>query len=234
MRTTGHRAWAASGLLCVAFFLGGLVSADLLCEGGVSHRYPRTTDSLDAIVRYVRLNSVNVRILSLMQALTGLTLVAFAVVLVGALRPGREEERPDLATLALGGAVVAATILLVSASVGWVLVSPARTSEPAVLLTLLALREVINGVAYLMAMSLFVGWSSTAGLRTGLLPRWLAYAGIAVALACLWAGAGYLTEAGPAQYTILFGQALWMPWIVATSIVLMKRARREQRSPAWR
>lgn len=223
---TGHaRLWAASGLAFIVFFVGGILFADVLVPGGVSHRYPRTDQSLDVISTYLTRNHGQVRALACLHALAALALVVFATAAVTMLRsPGPDELA--LSIVAIGGAAVGATFLLASSAFFRVVVMPSVVGNPDILLAMFNLPELTGGVAFLAPLGLFVGATTLLDARRRVLPRFLAVGGVVVALACLWAVTGLLTQTGPARLLSLFGLPLFLLWTLATSIVLVRAAGR--------
>ena len=149
------------------------------------------------------------------ELLALLALVVFVSYLFSALR--QHDRDGFLPVVALGAGLVAAAIKL--GSFGPAFAAHYRTTElsPQLIAALLDINSV--GFALDMALTaLLLAAVGGAALLTGALPRWLAWAGIAVAL--------LLLGTVPIAVTTGFGPAflLGLLWFVAASVSLLRRA----------
>lgn len=153
--------------------------------------------------------------------------VVFLLPFLGRLRAAlRESEGPRavFSTAAVGGGLLLAALAAVSAAVGIAAFSSsdfydAYRVDPDVVLLMQTLSFAALGYA-LVGGAILVGATSVVGLRTGFLPRWLAVAGLVLAV------------------VLAFGEwALFVPlpllllllWLLIVSVVLEARERRAGR-----
>jgi ABC-type Fe3+ transport system permease subunit len=120
-RAVADRWWAASGLAVVAFFVLGLIFADLLASPGFP-AYNASLARIDAFFIDDRAEAIGI---SVCHTLSAAALLAFVAYLHEWLHD-RTETR--LRTLALGAGVAASAFLLLSAMLYWTLT---RTRLPA-------------------------------------------------------------------------------------------------------
>jgi hypothetical protein len=144
-------------------------------------------------------------------------LIVFAVYLARVIR-AHEGEGGMLAGLALAGGVMAAAMLMASAVAQFAAVQ--RTGEGIDLQVARALLDVQLGLFVIawLPLALFLGATAAAGLRLGILPRWLATAAGLLALGLLAGLAALPSDAGFAPVFLT-----WL-WLMAASIVLFRRA----------
>ncbi|MFC4948386.1 DUF4386 domain-containing protein [Pseudonocardia sp. GCM10023141] len=126
------------------------------------------------------------------------------------------------ATIALVGGVVSAAMLSISALLGWVLSRPEVSADPPLVRALHDLTFLTGGVAHVVFLGLLVAGVAVPGLLAGVLPRWLAITGIAIAavaelatLSLLWDGVSILLPI--ARFPGLI-------WLVVAGYLLPRRA----------
>ena len=78
----------------------------------------------------------------------------------------------------------------------------------------------------------FVLGVSLAVLRTGFLPRWLGFAGLAVAVLPLVAGLGVATLGDAVAVITLIAFFVWAVWVAAISALMLARSTAAGLSPA--
>ena len=93
------------------------------------------------------------------------------------------------ATIALAGGLLASAFVTLSALAQWILARPSSLGEPALVRAVHDLSFLAGGPAHVVALGLLLAGIAVPALITGLLPRWLAIAGLALAviaeLSCL-------------------------------------------------
>jgi len=199
------RGWIAPAL-GIVFFLLVLVGAILTGEGKDPAK-----DSAEEIAEYYSDNES--------QQLWGAFLVALGMVpflfFAGYLRRilyRAEGGQGWLPTVAWGGAVVLAAGATVGASLNFALADYADELDPTAM-------QAINAIVYdffwpfPIGMSLLLLATGLSALRSGVLPRWLAWIAVVAGVVCMLGPAGF------------FGFLAGVLWILVASIVLTARAR---------
>lgn len=144
------RIWAASGALSAALFVAGLIFAN------ISPGFPAPDASLERINAYFSDHRAAALGLSVSHSLSALALLAFAAYLHGVLRRAeRAEER--LATLALGGGLLGAAFLLLSALLYWTLTRAEVAGDSGAAHAVLVLSYLAGGQAPALAFAALVG-----------------------------------------------------------------------------
>jgi hypothetical protein len=116
----GERLWAASGALAIVLFGCGLLFGDILG----SDNYPALDARFEEVRRYFLDNRSEVHALAFFHKLSALALLCFATYLSTRIRASGS-RKGGLSAAALAGGAMAATFLLLSAVVYWVLAEPA-------------------------------------------------------------------------------------------------------------
>jgi len=149
-----------------------------------------------------------------------LAFIAFIAALVPVLwRAGQE-------TLAVAVLVAGATFValgFVSNAAETALIGVADTNEPAAVLALFQLQ---GRVPVIFAVTALAATISLAGLRTGLLWRWLGIAGLIVALVFLLGSVFSLLGSTPEGRSSLFGVGVFVVWMVLLCAALWRAAGR--------
>jgi Na+/melibiose symporter-like transporter len=199
--------WAPlTGIISVACSLVGV---------NVVLNQPQTKDSNAKIVAYFTDHSHRVQgAVGFFVFLAG---ILFLLAFLGVLRErlvSAEGQPGRLTALAFGAGVAslplwATSILLASAVSLTASESPAFTVNPDTF-RLLSVASYIAWVAALFVNSVLVWATSAVALRTGVLPRWYAVAGIVVGVVQLFG-------------LFLFPFIAWWLWIVVTAVLLVAR-----------
>ena len=227
--STRNGLWGTTGLAFVGLFLGGLLFADVLA----GRSYPGIDEPLAEITGYFAASGGDVRALSFFHSLAALSLLAFAAELRGFLARA-ESAGGRLSTLALGGGVMGATFLLLSALIFWALARPATAAEPALTRALFDLSYLAGGVALLLSLSALIGASSLLVLQTRALPAWIGWTGLVTAVISLLSAATMPAESGalgPGGIVVVAALPPFL-WISAASIALLRASRGERRGAA--
>ncbi len=159
------------------------------------------------------------------EGIAGLTLAAVVLLLARAARRARipvlplarAARRARIPVLVTG--LVAATIALVQCGLGLYLTGPVVTEGSA------GTAEMINhAISRLDGVKMFAlaALAVSAGL-SGVLPRWLRYVGVALAVAIIASGVGYLFLLNGLALAAWVSLPLLMVWVTSAGIVLGSR-----------
>lgn len=181
---------------------------------------------------YFVANQASVVAVVLLVAFHALTRLTFIAGLCAVLRQAEGGGAP-LTGLALACGAVEATIEII----GYTLLGTAarlagRGADPGVLGALgSATRDLIS--LHAVPLALFTGLASVVILRTGVLPRWIGWLGLA---------AGVLYEGTALQFVLPLAALsalrsvavflLFIPWMIASGVVSFRRARAQAGRPA--
>jgi hypothetical protein len=131
------------------------------------------------------------------------------------------------AVIGLAGGLLAAASLAFSGLVSWTVAQVSATVDGGLARVLADLSFATGGAGFVVPLGLLLAGMAVPALLLGLLPRWLAWAGLIVAAVAELSTLSLLTTAlDPALPIGRFGGLLW---IVAASI-LLPRSRRDLRS----
>lgn len=121
-------------------------------------------------------------------------------------------------TIALAGGLLASAFATLSALLQWVLSRPATTADPPVVRVLHDLAFLNGGPAYIAAFGLLLAGIAVPAVIVNLLPRWLAIAGLALAVVAEVSTLVLLAEPfGVALPIARFGG---MAWLIAAAVLL--------------
>jgi hypothetical protein len=204
---------AACGLGFLALFGVGFSALTLLA----SQFYPSPFGDPAPILRYFAENRTEVQVTSFFYAVAAVALLGFTAYLADLARRSAG-EMGALPGLALGGGVLAAAFLMVSALSLWILGRPATAEDPALVRALHDLTYLAGGPAHVVAFAPFLAASSVADLRSRVLPGWIARLGLAAAVLSLPALLALVWE--PASYVLPVARLLTYGWIFAVSLAL--------------
>jgi hypothetical protein len=221
--TTTNRSHRLAGIAGVLFFVLMIARVILAPDEG------EPGDSAVAIAAKIHGHAAGILLDDWAGGIAAILFVAFAVGLAGALRDAG--ARRELPTLAVGGSVAVLALASVQHALSATLAfSVADLAQPALTRTVFDLSTLVETALHL-PIALTLAAASIAALRTGVLSRWLAVAGIGVAaLNAAAAGAlahtGILAANGPLSvlslmtfllWTLLAGRALLRPAAVVAS-----------------
>lgn len=204
---------AVCGVAFLALFGAGFAFLMVLA----SDFYPSPFEAGADIQRYVVENRSEVRVVGFFYTLAAVCLLGFAAFLAGLV--GRTAgEMGALPALVLGGGAVAAAFLMLSALCLWILAREETAAEPALVRALHDLTYLAGGPAHVAALAPFLGATALATHRSGVLPGWIAWLGLAAAVASLPAVVALLWE--PAAFLLPVARLLTYAWIFAVSLAL--------------
>lgn len=192
--------------------------ADIVASPG----FPPLDASFERLNAFFSDDRADALALSVCHSLSALALLAFVPYLRGVLgRAERGEER--LATLALGGGLLTAGFLLLSALLFWTLTRAEVSGDRGAAHAVLVLSYLAGGQAVALSFTAFGGAASLLIVRTRVLPAWLGWLGLVSAGLGLASVASLVWD--PAFTLLLLAALLSFSWLFATSIALVGEAR---------
>lgn len=178
--------------ICVGLLFGGLAIGVAL--GGM---LPLPYGPVDAVWRYIHSQPVAMQVMAVAAFGSSVPLAIYAATASARLRqlgvtaPG--------ATIALAGGILAAGALASTGLLGWTLSRPEIGADVTLVRALYYLAFLAGGPAHIVALGLLVAGIAVPGLIIGLLPRPLAWLGLAIAalselttLVLIWSVLGML------------------------------------------
>ncbi|MEV7413851.1 hypothetical protein [Streptomyces sp. NPDC089919] len=212
------------GVLAVVFaalFLTGLVLSTLLAGGDA---FPSPFGATDTVTSYFRDNTDAVRLSGALQFAAAVPLAIYAATVSARLH--KLGVRAPGATIALAGGVLASAFLACSGLVTWVLSRPEVAGHGDVVRALQYLAFGLGGPGHVVLLGLLVAGIAVPGLLAGLLPRALAWAGLAVAAVAELSTLVLLADgAAPLLPVARFAGLLWL--IAAGFLLPRRRVRTE-------
>lgn len=201
-----------------------LVYVGFMIAGGATVTAAFSVPHDSSAVAYVAQHGWAIRWGSFCELASAMPLLLFVAVTVSRLRFLGVRAAGEM--IALCGGVVAVGMLMLSPLATWSLTRPGIADATGAVRALQALGFVGGGPGFAVPLGLFVaGVSVTAGLHR-LVPRWIMWLGIVIAVACelasltlLWWNAGYF---------IPVGRFLGVVWMIAVAVTLPSRIAREK------
>jgi hypothetical protein len=195
-----------------ALFVAGIVVSTVLGGGA----FPSPFSDPAAIQDYFAGESTAVLIGAVLQFGAAVPLAVFAAAVHARLH--QLGVHAAGATIALAGGLLASAFATLSALMQWVLSRPSTITEPAVVRALHDLTFLAGGPAHVVALGLLLAGIAVPALIVGLLPRWLAIAGLALAVIAELSTLTLLTPAfGP---TLPLARFAGMAWLITAAILL--------------
>jgi hypothetical protein len=195
-----------------------LIYVGLMIAGGskVSASFSIPHDSAETAVAYVAKNDWAIQWGSFCELASAIPLGIFIAVTISRLRfLGIHAAGESIAFL---GGISATMMLTFSALATWSLTRPGIAEATGAVRALQALGFVGGGPGFVVPLGLFLaGVSVTAGLNK-LIPRWLMWLGILVAIACELASLTLLNF--KAGYFIPVGRFISIIWMIGVSLTL--------------
>jgi hypothetical protein len=200
----------------VALFVASLVLPILLAGGAT---YPSPFASEATIVEYFRANPTPVLLTSLLQFAASLPLGIYAATV--SVRLNRLGIRAPGATIGLVGGVLASASMALSALLTWTLTRPEILDHAELIRLVHDLAFITGGPGFVVPSNLLIAGIAVPGLLAGLLPRSLAWAGLAIAALAMIAT---LTVAFPGLSILLpIVRFPSLAWIVLAAFLLPHR-----------
>ena len=208
---SGPLRWALSGALFPLFFeLGEVVALQL-----ATAPLPMPDAPVAEVVAYYGGSRTAAQVLGISQALAAIALLVFAECIFRFLRRTSADDGA-LTGLARGGGIVAGLFLLASALLTLPLTVAAGGSDMALVGTLRSLNFLTGGTLFIASLGVFVGATSLAARRAGLLPGWIVWLGLVQAVLAVLSLASLVVFF--AAVLILIGRLLGSVWCIAVGI----------------
>jgi len=207
-------------LLAPALAFGALMIASV----ALSARTPQPTAAAATLLAYVRSHHTFMQVAGCLEFAAAAPLAIWTATAYRRLRtlgvyaPG--------AVIGFAGGLLAAASLALSGLVSWTLSQVSATVDAGLARTLADLGFAVGAAGFAVPLGLLLAGAAVPALLLGLLPRWLAWAGLVIAAVAELSTLTLLTTALDATLPVArFGGLLW---IVAVS-VLLPRSRRDLR-----
>ena len=126
------------------------------------------------------------------------------------------------------GGITASLMLMLSSMTGWVLGRPEVSGDGALTRALSFLGFLSGGVGYVVGLGLLIAGIAVPALILGLVPRWLAAAGLVLAAACEVSFLAMVIP--PVQLLLPVGRYGGLVWLTAAGFLLPTHRRRPQRT----
>jgi hypothetical protein len=209
---------AASGLLFIAAWVVGLVIASP----------PAATAPTSSVIAYYQANREIAMLQTyLISGVTGAALIVFSAALRSALHRF-EGESSTLSSILLGAGMVAASLSFSEALFAQVLANhSAATGDAAVIRTLMQLNVEIDTFK-LPTLALMIGAVSLLALRTGALPRWIAWAGAVESLLLVIASWSFPLNSDLLTIVLYVSGIGLLLWVAMVSIAMVRPALRHE------
>ena len=173
-RQRGGPPLALVAAICIGLLFGGLALGVAL--GGVM---PLPYGPVAAVQQYVRAEQLAVQVIAVAAFASSVPLAVYAATASGRLR--QLGVCAPAATIALTGGILAAGALGLTGLVAWTLSRPEVSGDTALVRALYYLVFLVGGAGHIVALGLLVAGMALPSLSLGLLPRPLAWAGLAIA-----------------------------------------------------
>ncbi|MCH0541447.1 hypothetical protein I3F58_18155 [Streptomyces sp. MUM 203J] len=204
-----------------ALFLAGLVIGTVMAGGTA---YPSPYGPSADVLGYVRNHQDALRVAGALQFGVAIPLGIYAATMSA--RLNRLGIRAPGATIALSGGVLAAAFLACSGLVSWVLSRPELPAEPGVVRALHFLAFATGGPGHVVPLGLLVAGIAVPGLLAGLLPRGLAFTGLAIAAVAELSTLALLVD--EAAYLLPVARFTGLAWLIAAGFLLPQRRPRNR------
>ncbi len=160
-----------------ALFVASLVTSSVLADG----TFPSPFGDAAGIQAYFAGERDAVRVGAVLQFAAAVPLAVLAAAVHARLH--QLGIRVAGASIALAGGLLASAFAGLSALLQWTLSRPAATAEPAVVRALHDLAFLTGGPAFVVTLGLLLAGIAVPAMIVGMLPRWLAIAGLLLAVA---------------------------------------------------
>ena len=202
------------GLLCIGLLFGGLAIGVAL--GGVM---PLPYGPMSAVVAYVRAEPVAVQVIATATFASSVPLAIYAAAAGARLRQLGVTQ--PAATIALTGGTLAAGALGLTGLLGWMLSRPEISADTALVRAIYFLVFLVGSPGHLVALGLLVAGMAVPGRTLGLMPKPLAWTGLAIAalaevttLVLVWPRLGVVLP---------IARVVALVWLVAAGAALPRR-----------
>jgi hypothetical protein len=209
------------GILAVVFTT--LFVAGVVISAALAGKAPLSPFSAqDDILRYFAGEHTAVRVSGFFQFAAAVPLGIYAA--TASARLHNLGIRAPGATIALMGGVLAAIMQALSGLVSWTLSEPAVTGDPALVRALHYFGFALGGPGHVVFLGLLLAGMAVPALIVGLLPRWLAIAGLVLAAIAELSTLTLLLEG--AAFLLPVARFVGFAWLIAAGFLLPLARRR--------
>lgn len=166
-------------LVLLAGISVGLLVGGLAIGVAIGGMLPLPYGPAETVWRYVHSQPVALRVIAVAVFGSSVPLAVYAATASARLR--QLGVTAPAATTALAGGILAAGALALTGLVGWILSQPEIGVDVTLVRALYYLAFLAGGPAHIVALGLLLAGIAVPGLRVGLLPRALAWSGLAIA-----------------------------------------------------
>lgn len=209
---------ATLSLLCIGLLIGGIALG--VAMGGVM---PLPYGAVRAVTTYVRAQPAAVRVIAVATFASSLPLAIYAAVAGARLR--QLGASAAAAAIALIGGGLAAGGLGLAGLLGWTLSWPEVSADTALVRALYLLVFLTGGPGHIVALGLLVAGMATPGLTLGLMPKPIAWIGLATAvlaelttMVLIWPAVGVILP---------IARVLALTWLMVAGIALTHAAQQD-------
>lgn len=201
------------GIVVTALFIAGLALGTALAGGTP---FPSPFGEAAPIIAYFQEHDLAVRVGGAFQFAAAVPLAIYAATVSSRLH--HLGIRAPGATIALAGGLLAAAFLACSGLLSWTLSQPAVTDTPELIRPLQLLAFATGGPGHVVPLGLLLAGIAVPGLLVGLLPRWLAWTGLAIAAVAELATLSLLLEG--AAYLLPVARFAGLAWLITAGFKL--------------
>lgn len=208
-------------LLAVVFaalFLAGVVISTAMAGG---HPFPSPFSAASDILAYFRDHRTAVAVGGFFQFGAAIPLAIYAATVSVRLRT-LGIQAPG-ATIAQVGGVLAAAFLALSGLTAWALSRPEVGTDPALVRALQDLEFATGGVGHIVPLGLLLAGIAVPAWLARLLPRWLAFVGLGIAVVAELSTLSLLVD--NLSYLLPVARFTALAWLIAVGFMLPRTRR---------
>jgi hypothetical protein len=197
----------------IALLAASLVTGSIMLPRGA---FPLPFDPIEKMVAFVANYQQAILWGSFLQFCSAIPLGIFVATLVSRLRFFGVRAAGEM--IATFGGLAATLLLLVSALADWALATPGIAQQPGAIRALQMFGYGAGGPGFVVALGLLYAGASLTGGLFGLLPRWLMWFGIVLALASELSVFSLVWW--PAAILIPVGRFIGLIWMISVALTL--------------
>ena len=158
----------------------------------------------------------------LIDGIAGVSIFLFAVAVASLFRI-TDEDNPSLANVVLGAGIAAGSISLVQAGVQQTLINPELLVSPESPFRVLLILVNQIDTFKLMAWALLSVSTSILGLRTRLIPAWINWLGVILAITLILGGLSFVLASSMLTAVLFASLPMLLIWVASVSVVMVKK-----------
>ncbi|GAA0961535.1 hypothetical protein [Actinocorallia libanotica] len=219
-RAQGGPPLGVLGVVTTMLFLMGIVVSTVLADGST---FPSPFGAEAEILRHFTENRDAVKVNGFLHFASAVPLAIYAA--TASARLHNLGVRAPGATIALAGGLLGAGMLALSGLFSWVLSRPEVLAEPALVRALQDLAFATGGVGNVVFVGLLVAGIAVPGWLAGLLPRALAFTGLAIALLAELSTLALLVS--DAAFLLPLARFPALLWLIASGFLLPRTCQKK-------